>query len=296
MFRQSIYYFISVVDEGSFSAAGKKHYLSQSAISQQITKLESELGFPLFKRDKYRPVLTEEGKQFYLLCSRIVSEYNSEVDKISKINIAKQKTITVGITSPFEKKYIPTLVKNFKKEHDVTFVIKTFDLSECVGELASHRIDVGFGLVNDFAEAPEIISYNIYQSHVCIVAPSEHPIAKRDSVSAKEIAGEPIVVISRKIGQKYYRDYMNSFELDGVVPNIVKEVDNLGEFLMAIQLGEGIGLSAVEVITEHDEVAAVPLTDTHHHAHYAVGYSADCKRYIVKKFVEYIVDFFKEYK
>lgn len=44
MFKQYIYYFISVVEQGNFSAAAKKHYLSQSAISQQITKLENELG------------------------------------------------------------------------------------------------------------------------------------------------------------------------------------------------------------------------------------------------------------
>ena len=42
MFKQVIYYFMAVVEEGSFSKAAKKYYLSQSAISQQITKLEKE--------------------------------------------------------------------------------------------------------------------------------------------------------------------------------------------------------------------------------------------------------------
>ena len=50
MFKQVIYYFMAVVEEGSFSKAAKKYYLSQSAISQQITKLEKDLGFSLFKR------------------------------------------------------------------------------------------------------------------------------------------------------------------------------------------------------------------------------------------------------
>ena len=42
MFKQVIYYFMAVVEEGSFSKAAKKYYLSQSAISQQITKLEND--------------------------------------------------------------------------------------------------------------------------------------------------------------------------------------------------------------------------------------------------------------
>lgn len=53
MFKQVIYYFIAVVEEGSFSKAAKKYYLSQSAISQQITKLENDLGFLLFNRKTY---------------------------------------------------------------------------------------------------------------------------------------------------------------------------------------------------------------------------------------------------
>lgn len=53
MFKQVIYYFMAVVEEGSFSKAAKKYYLSQSAISQQITKLEKDLGFSLFNRKTY---------------------------------------------------------------------------------------------------------------------------------------------------------------------------------------------------------------------------------------------------
>ena len=51
----------------SFSKAAKKYYLSQSAISQQITKLENDLGFLLFNRKTYYPTLTKEGKRYYQL-------------------------------------------------------------------------------------------------------------------------------------------------------------------------------------------------------------------------------------
>ena len=68
MFRQVFYYFITVVEEGGFSTASKKFYLSQSAISQQIANLEKELNLELFDRHNYHPVLTKEGEQFYQLC------------------------------------------------------------------------------------------------------------------------------------------------------------------------------------------------------------------------------------
>ena len=62
MFNQSIYLFISVVEKGSFSAAGKEHYISQSAVSQQIDKLENQCNFKLFDRSHYRPTLTTQAR------------------------------------------------------------------------------------------------------------------------------------------------------------------------------------------------------------------------------------------
>ena len=72
MFSKREYeYVMEIAKEGSFSKAAKKFYLSQSAISQQITKLENDLGFSLFDRRTYYPTLTEEGKRYYDLAKKL---------------------------------------------------------------------------------------------------------------------------------------------------------------------------------------------------------------------------------
>lgn len=86
---------------------------------------------------------------------------------------------------------------------------------------------------------------------------------------------------------------MEAFRLDGVVPYIKKEVDDLNEYIMAISLGEGIGLSAMEVINENDQVVAIPLKESHHHADYAVGYHQDNVKSSVKNFIRYVEDYFR---
>lgn len=80
MLKKSFYFFMSVVETGSFSQAAKKHYLSQAAISQQISKLEEEVGVRLFDRSKYRPELTEAGKYYYQKIKQLSEEY----EKIEK--------------------------------------------------------------------------------------------------------------------------------------------------------------------------------------------------------------------
>lgn len=64
MLRQ-IRYFQSVVRNNSFSEAAEECHISQSAISQQIKALETELGFPLLERKNRKFVLTPAGEHFY---------------------------------------------------------------------------------------------------------------------------------------------------------------------------------------------------------------------------------------
>ena len=67
-----IAYFLAVVREGSFSAAAKNMYVSQTAISQQIASLEKEMGCALFHRLSTGAVLTDQGEQFLPYAERLM--------------------------------------------------------------------------------------------------------------------------------------------------------------------------------------------------------------------------------
>lgn len=291
MFKQVIYYFIAVVEEGSFSKAAKKYYLSQSAISQQITKLENDLGFLLFNRKTYYPTLTKEGKRYYQLVKKLMNDYQNEYEDL-KENL-KKDVLTIGITGPFEKKHVPFIVRHFKEENAISIDIKAFNLRTCMEKLNAREIDIGFGLSNNFKKYPDLIYHTIYHSHICVVTSLDHPLSHKEFVITKDIKDEPLIILSKKQGEDYYHDYMEAFRLDGVVPYIKKEVDDLNEYIMAISLGEGIGLSAMGVINENDQVVAIPLKESHHHADYAVGYHQDNVKSSVKNFIRYVEDYFR---
>ena len=110
MLKKSFYFFMSVVETGSFSQAAKKHYLSQAAISQQISKLEEEVGVRLFDRSKYRPELTEAGKYYYQKIKQLSEEYEKIEKQTRYIQKKNSQKIVVGITGPFENKYLPRIL------------------------------------------------------------------------------------------------------------------------------------------------------------------------------------------
>ena len=221
MFKQVIYYFIAVVEQGSFSKAAKKFYLSQSAISQQITKLENDLGFSLFDRRTYYPTLTEEGKRYYDLAKKLLSDYKNEYNDI-KENLQKD-VLTIGITGPFERKHVPFIVKQFKENDTISIDIKAFNLFTCIEKLNNREIDIAFGLSNNFKNYPDLIYRTIYHSHICVVTSLEHPLSHKEYVTIKDIKNEPLIVLSKKQGKEYYHDYMEAFRLDGMIPYIKKK-------------------------------------------------------------------------
>ena len=115
MLKKSFYFFMSVVETGSFSQAAKKHYLSQAAISQQISKLEEEVGVRLFDRSKYRPELTEAGKYYYQKIKQLSEEYEKIEKQTRYIQKKNSQKIVVGITGPLKINIFPVLSMNIKK-------------------------------------------------------------------------------------------------------------------------------------------------------------------------------------
>ena len=86
--KEFLFFYVSCRNR-SFSQAAKKHYLSQAAISQQISKLEEEVGVRLFDRSKYRPELTEAGKYYYQKIKQLSEEY----EKIENRRVIFKKRI-----------------------------------------------------------------------------------------------------------------------------------------------------------------------------------------------------------
>lgn len=91
--------FVRIVELGSFTRAAEELYTTQSALSQQMRTLESQLGFALFDHSVHRVSLTEAGKLFYPRARQMIALYDSAVMEarfISKVNEAGKKRMRVG--------------------------------------------------------------------------------------------------------------------------------------------------------------------------------------------------------
>lgn len=295
MFDKKIVFFVSVVENGSFSAAGKKLYMSQSAVSQQVASLEDYLGIKLFDRSGYRPVLTEAGLFYYENCRKIMENYSKTEEEAKRIYAESQKSLNIGILGPLERKYLPDIIVKYKKKYgDIKIDLKKINFETGIEDLKNHFLDISFGILNDFSDHDDIEVVKLFPHRVCVICSQSHPWAKRKYIEGYEIAGQPIITFSKNLGKRFYDDFMESFKLDGVNPNIVKTVNELEEMLLAVKINQGIAFISREIIDENDGICMIDIKHTHHHADFCLAYLKKNDKIFIKDFVNIVSEYFRE--
>ena len=290
MLDKKIEYFITVVQEGSFSAASRKLFLSQANLSKQVTLLESELGVKLLDRDGYRPVLTDAGELFYREAVKIREQCVRLQNQIWQM---EKQNIVVGFTGAFENREIIKAVNAFKRENrmfEVSFL--KFGFEESVKNLLDENIDISFGIESSYRHY-ETIQYDIlYNYDICLICSFDHPFASLDSVNIEQIKKEKMILLSRKFGNDFYKDFMDACRMDGFRPKIGKEVDSMDELIFEVSIGNEVAIVSKDVVREN-EVKVLNLNDTHHASNYVIAYLKKETKPIVLNFINYIKSFFQ---
>jgi DNA-binding transcriptional LysR family regulator len=290
MLDKKIEYFIVVVQEGSFSAAARKLYLSQANLSRQIAQLENELGVKLFYRDGYRPELTETGNMFYRECRMLQRDAERILEKLGE---AQKKSIRVGFTGAFENREILDAIKSFQTQNeDIEVSLSRRDFEGCVNGLLTDQLDISFGLESTFRRYKEI-QYDILHGYdICLICAHNHPFAKMDSVEIDRIQNQDMIILSRNFSRDFYRDFMDACKQDGYLPNIKKEVDTFDELVFSVSIGEGVAIVGKNVVREN-EVKAVHIEGTHHSSNFVIAYMEQKRESEFQQFVDHVKRYFE---
>ncbi|MCP3869742.1 MAG: LysR family transcriptional regulator [Gammaproteobacteria bacterium] len=109
--------FVRVVEEGSFSAASRSLDLTPSAVSKQISRLETRLSVRLFNRTTRRLHLTEAGQRFYDHCARISADIERAEAEISDYQQQVRGTLRISGTTLFTRTHVVPYLNAFQKQH-----------------------------------------------------------------------------------------------------------------------------------------------------------------------------------
>jgi DNA-binding transcriptional LysR family regulator len=110
----------AIVTEGSFRAAAEKLFKSQPAVSNMIKKLEHELEIQLLSREKYRPVLTEEGAIFYEKALQVLEQMNELAGLAKRLSKHEESIVTIAVNAVCPLRTILQTLKEVQSRYIAT--------------------------------------------------------------------------------------------------------------------------------------------------------------------------------
>lgn len=206
---KQIKYFQSVVKHGSFTEAGEEHYISQSAISQQIKALENELGVELLKRSKRSFALTPAGEYFYNKSLVLVADLEAICRETQHIAGYNGELLKIGVLRGYSGNEFQSTVAVFSSQFpDVSVKISHGNHDELYDKLRHDEVDI---VLNDQRRAFSDEYHNIIlcEQEYSIEISAKNPIAELERVSIEDLKNIPCILISGKeqqeTEQKFYR-------------------------------------------------------------------------------------------
>lgn len=187
-------YVLAVADCGNFSLAAQACHVGQPALSQQIAKLERELGLPLFYRNSRGATLTDAGKEFVLRAREIVQRTEALEAEMAFYAGLHKGSLTLGIITSLQCIDFGEMLSSFCYNYpDISVNIIQEGTHRLVDLLLERKIDLAF-LNRPLTELPQSLDFvKLGEDCYSLAVPSRHPLAERKTVSLKELKNEHFI-------------------------------------------------------------------------------------------------------
>jgi len=184
--------FVAVARHGSLTAATEARSLTQSGISRQLQRLETEIGVRLVERGGRSVRLTPAGERFLAYAEAALEQRQTIVRDLRGQGAVLSGRLRIAASSTPGEFLVPELVAAFVKDHPgVCPEVMVTDSAMVEEEVRAHRWDVGF--VGARLNQQGLVYRPVIDDEVVLAVPADHPFAKRGSVALAELADQPFI-------------------------------------------------------------------------------------------------------
>ena len=210
MLLKQMEYFISVIDNNSFTEAAQQCYISQSAISQQIKALEDDLGVPLLIRSNRTFKVTPAGEYFYRQSKILLDEANRLKRDTISIGDNVDYSLTIGYLYSYKGQELQHAIAVFSSENpDVDIKVKSGNHEELYELLRNDQADI---LLSDQRRAfsKGFLNKHLLTSDCYVELSSNSTLSSLDTITISELSKVPCIIVAstnqRENEQAYYQD------------------------------------------------------------------------------------------
>src|SRR2546421_4991482 len=187
-------YLVALDEERHFTRAAQREHIAQPALSQQIRRLEEEVGLPLVERTTRRVALTEAGDSLVIRARRVLAELDAAQAELAALSGVHTGRVTVGVIHTMGPVDVSLALAIFHQRHPaVELTVREQSSEELAEMLRVVELDLAFLSVTERVESHGLGLHQLVSEKLMVVLPRSHPRAGRRRVRMAELKDEEFI-------------------------------------------------------------------------------------------------------
>ncbi|MFJ2350673.1 LysR family transcriptional regulator [Glutamicibacter sp. NPDC087673] len=243
---------LSVVEGGSVTAAADELFYTPSGVSQQLRKLEEEVGQPLLQRHARGMVPTDAGHVLAGHARAILQQMDAAMADLDQLAGLKSGSLSLGTFPTLGSSFMPLVISRFRKMYpSIKLDVRSTRLQELIGLLA--RGEISMGLLWEYEwmrlKRDDFELTTLFTEPTVLVVGTEHPLAQREEVDMAATAHEQWIVRANEhpVAELLER----TCNAAGFSPKISFQANDYQEAQAMVSVGLGIALAPKSAVMNH---------------------------------------------
>jgi len=234
-------YFVAVGEELHFSRAAERLGMAQPPLTQQIQKLETQLGCQLLTRGRTTS-LTTAGAILLEQSRGLLAHVDSVLEATRRAARGETGRLVIGVPPSVMLSGLPTAISKYRARFPgVALRLREMSTSAIEHAVALGEIDLGF--LREAAPGHPLASRAIYQEPVMAVLPKSHPLAAHKSVCLSSLQKDPFVFFPKQLGPAFFDRLISLCAEAGFTPTIAVEATQWQSVIALVEAGMGVTLA-----------------------------------------------------
>ncbi len=237
---RQLQYFIAVAEEGTVSGAAQSLSISQSAVTDAIKELESDLAVTLFERHRRGLTITHKGHQFYRHATRILGNVSDARRSFGEERAVPGGTLQLGVTSLVAGYVLSDLLARYRRAHPNVSVSAIEDNGDYLEHLlVGGELDVAVMVISNLRDRVALQAEIFETSPYRLWLPLGHRLAGADIISVTDIVPEPLIMLTVDETEENTGKLLAAFSAR---PNVAFRTRSVEAVRSLVATGAGIAL------------------------------------------------------
>jgi DNA-binding transcriptional LysR family regulator len=233
-FRQLLY-FVTVAEELHFGRAADRLHIVQPAVSQQVRRLEAELGIALLDRSTRRVTLTVAGQRLLPEARAVLSAVHNAQQAVADLVAERETTLRLGTSTGLGERLPRVLTELRARVPGQVVELVSLPAHDRLTQIADGGLDAA--LVRGTVSHPGMRLETVWEDLLVAALPAAHPLARHSQVALSDLAALALRIVAREVNPPLVDLLLSACRADGFEPLLRPAAGNDQDMLAAIGTG-----------------------------------------------------------